>query len=490
VTPAVLSFQPESGHPGTSVTITGTTFVGVTGVTVDGIPASFKVKSATSLTATVPAGAVSGAVGVTTAGGTSSSASAFSVPPLVTGFLPDSAPVGTPVTVSGSGFDSSAQVTFGGQPATVEDVTPTSLQAIVPDDGNGPIAVTTSSGSAQSGAPFAISFGITGFSPPSAPHGVQVSINGFGFLTHAVDVRVGGVPVPFHVQSDSLVTFTVPDGLQSGAIEIDDGKYTARSATPLTVTVVPVPSEQIAFARTGCTFETETTCGIFSMNGDGTSVTQLTTTVADADPDWSPDGAKIAFTRYEPDVNALHVFVMNADGGDLTDLAVGQQPSWSPDGTRIAYQNGGTIWVMNADGTDQHQIEFPMLAGDGFPSWSPDGTRIAFLRDTYPGQRLETIAPDGTGLTGVYDYFSQNVRPDWTPDGTRILISNRSAIQSVLLADASVSPLVDSGTDPSGRDCSRLVLASPTGGIEVALQDGTGLTQLTTGDDVEPSCRE
>jgi uncharacterized repeat protein (TIGR03803 family) len=80
VTPVILSFKPTSGTVGTPVTITGTSFTGTTRVTFGGVPAtSFSVDSDTQVTATVPAGAKTGRIAITTPGGTAISKDVFTV---------------------------------------------------------------------------------------------------------------------------------------------------------------------------------------------------------------------------------------------------------------------------------------------------------------------------------------------------------------------------------------------------------------------------
>src|ERR1019366_3891755 len=74
--PTVASFSPASAcGSGTSVTITGTNFVPcLSGVSFNGTAAiTFAYVNATTITATVPAGATSGPVSITTPGGTGSS---------------------------------------------------------------------------------------------------------------------------------------------------------------------------------------------------------------------------------------------------------------------------------------------------------------------------------------------------------------------------------------------------------------------------------
>ncbi|WP_005036036.1 dockerin type I domain-containing protein [Holophaga foetida] len=73
------SFTPTSALEGASVTLTGTAFTGATSVTFGGVAATFTVNSATQITATVPIGAVTGKISVTTPAGVSQSSLDFTV---------------------------------------------------------------------------------------------------------------------------------------------------------------------------------------------------------------------------------------------------------------------------------------------------------------------------------------------------------------------------------------------------------------------------
>ena len=85
---------------------------------------------------------------------------------------------------------------------------------------------------------------------------------------------------------------------------------------------------------------------VFSMNGSlwrqslGTTVaTQITWGHGyDHQPDWSPDGKKIAFVRYDHD--AMELELLDVESGKVTPLTqnkgVNVEPRWSPDGARIA----------------------------------------------------------------------------------------------------------------------------------------------------------
>ena len=80
--PGVSSFSPTSGIIGSSVVITGTNFTGATSVKFNGVSAvSFTVNTATQITATIPAGATSGLISVTTSCGTGNSVTNYTVTP-------------------------------------------------------------------------------------------------------------------------------------------------------------------------------------------------------------------------------------------------------------------------------------------------------------------------------------------------------------------------------------------------------------------------
>ncbi len=79
VTPTLKSFSPPSGTVGTSVTIIGSGLTQTTKVAFNGTSASFTVDSDTQVTATVPAGATTGKIVVTTKGGSASSTTNFAV---------------------------------------------------------------------------------------------------------------------------------------------------------------------------------------------------------------------------------------------------------------------------------------------------------------------------------------------------------------------------------------------------------------------------
>jgi hypothetical protein len=77
--PRITSFSPSSGKVGTAVTISGTGFNGATAVRFSNAAATFTVASDAQIQTTVPSGATTGRISVTTPGGTATSSTNFKV---------------------------------------------------------------------------------------------------------------------------------------------------------------------------------------------------------------------------------------------------------------------------------------------------------------------------------------------------------------------------------------------------------------------------
>jgi IPT/TIG domain-containing protein len=157
--PTVTSFTPASGPVGTSVAITGTNFTGATSVTFNGTAAStFTVNSSTTIHATVPTGATTGKIAVTTGNGTGTSLTNFTVTtvapkPTITGFTPTQGFPGTKVTITGTNFTGATSVKLGSRAASFTVNSSTSITATVPTESfNGSYrwSVTTPGGTATS----------------------------------------------------------------------------------------------------------------------------------------------------------------------------------------------------------------------------------------------------------------------------------------------------------------------------------------------------
>lgn len=149
--PTISSFTPTSGAAGATITITGANFTGATAVRFGGTAASsFAVVNATTISAIVGSGS-SGAVSVTTPGGTASLAGfTFIFPPVITSFTPTNGTTSTVITINGTNFTGATAVSFGGVAATsFIVVNSTTITAVVGAGASGLVSVTTPGGTAS-----------------------------------------------------------------------------------------------------------------------------------------------------------------------------------------------------------------------------------------------------------------------------------------------------------------------------------------------------
>lgn len=195
---------------------------------------------------------------------------------------------------------------------------------------------------------------------------------------------------------------------------------------------------------------------VYTSNPDGSKLTKLFGSPGyDAEATLSPDGKTIVFTSTRD--GDLDVYTMNVDGSNVrrltSTLGYDGGPFFSPDGKLIVYraQHPETaqaqaayhallaqnlvrpttleIWVMNADGSNQHEVTH--LGGASFaPYFHPDGKRIIFASNyTDPRSRnfdLYLINLDGTGLAQVTTEPTFDGFPMFSPDGKQLVFaSNR-----------------------------------------------------------------
>jgi uncharacterized repeat protein (TIGR03803 family) len=227
-----------SGKDGATAEILGQGFTGTKTVSFNGVAAKFDNVSDTYMTATVPAGALTGPVTVTTFSSTLRSDRNFLVTPQITSFTPTSGVVGTSVTITGISLTQTTAVTIGTKTASFTVDSDTQMTATVPAGAKTgkTITVTTPGGTATSKAKFTVVPEVTGFSPTSGPVGTSVTITGNSF-TGTTQVTFGGVAATsYKAKSDTTVDALVPMGAVTGTIAVTTPGGTGTSTTKFTIT--------------------------------------------------------------------------------------------------------------------------------------------------------------------------------------------------------------------------------------------------------------
>jgi hypothetical protein len=262
--PTLTSVAPLLGSRGggTAITLTGTGFVAGATVTVGGAPAAgVVVGSATSITATTPAGTPGAAVIVVTNPDTQSAtlSGAFTYqewPPTVGGVAPASGTSlgGTTVTITGTNFIAGARASFGGTQATSTTVTnATTITAVTPAHTAGVVDVVVTNPDNQFGT-LAASYTYNAAAAPTvtstSPNtgttggGTPVTITGTNFASGATVTFGGTAAASVQFVSATQITVTTP-AKSAGAVAVvvtNPDTQTGTLASGYTYAVTPAPA--------------------------------------------------------------------------------------------------------------------------------------------------------------------------------------------------------------------------------------------------------
>jgi len=226
-------FTPTFGPVGTSVTISG--FTGATAVSFNGVASAFTVDPSGTITTTVPAGATTGPISVTTPGnGSIVTTTRFTITPAITSFAPTLGAVGSGVTISGTNFTGATAVSFGGRAASFTVSNSGTITTTVPFGAStDPITVITLDGTATSAASFTVATGGQPFGVGATPSSQTVSAGASTSYAMTISRSAGF--------TDNL-TFSVT-GLPGATTATFSPNPTTGNSSTMTVTTTARPAQ-------------------------------------------------------------------------------------------------------------------------------------------------------------------------------------------------------------------------------------------------------
>ena len=480
---SILEFTPKLGLAGTTVTIFGTGFSSTPGdntVTFNGTPAVVSSATETQIVTTVPAGASTGLISVTTAAGSDSSDEPFVVgtsAPIITGFTPTIGTSGTAVTVTGQNFEpvpSSNRLKFNGTSADITAATATAISTSVPTGAtSGRISVTTVQGEGVSANDF--------FVPPSpyTPADVEMTAR----------MAVGETKL-VTINTANKIAMVVFDGVAGQKISL---QMTAVTISSSSVTVLNPDGTTFAFlgsvGTSGGFIDTQTlgTTGTYTIVVDPASTNTGNMTlnlfnVVNVAATITPGGTT-PITIVTPGQNAEVSFSGVA----------GQHVSLNVSGITIA---GTTSYIVkNPDGSTLASaflssagfVEIPYLPAAGTytifvdPPGPNTGNVVLTLNDATDA--TNTITPGGAAVVISTTVAGQNARLTFTGTAGQRIAINGSTNFSVCWTLAIVKP---DGTNLSSIfSCGTTIFMDPqqlpVAGTYTILIDpqGTGTGQAT-----------
>ena len=166
---------------------------------------------------------------------------------------------------------------------------------------------------------------------------------------------------------------------------------------------------------------------VYVMRADGGEPRRLTAFYRDDwAPRWAPDGRTLAFLSNREGRD--RVYLVAPDGTSLrplgaagADTAVAEgEPAWSPDGARIAVtlhtRGKGSRLAVVDPATGRSTVLSAADEVASMPAWSPDGRHLAYVSEREGEADIRIVRADGTAAATVVRSPGADWLPRWVPE--------------------------------------------------------------------------
>lgn len=333
-------------------------------------------------------------------------------------FTPSSGPVGTAVTIYGTGFSAtpaSNVVKFNGTTATVLTASATVLTTTVPAGATtGTISVTVAGVTATSSASFTVGTGgaptLSSFSPAVADYGATVTLTGTNYDTTLINNRVAFTAAigAIATATTTSITVPVPGSAQTGSLSVSTPQGKATSAQEFFVAPPGVVSTDIQYTGRITVNGSTVAAPITTPNKNGLMVFD------------GVAGQRLSLGFSAVTITQFYVSVYRPDGGALT--------------TPVLYGTGGG------------SLDLPVLPMTGTYTivLDPVSTYIGTVTVTASTELTGTVTPGGAAVPISITRVGQNAR--YTFSGTA---GNTVSLQlsAVTITTGSISIVKPDGTN-------------------------------------------
>ena len=194
---------------------------------------------------------------------------------------------------------------------------------------------------------------------------------------------------------------------------------------------------KIVFSKSGWLFGSYGSY-LYTIAANGSSSPVALANAKGSFPRWSPDGTKIAAEDFDYDIDRYCIYTYNANGFNKQLVAADggldfTYPSWSPDGNKIAFQQGNTsntaIWTVDLTTGVETELEISNVIDPKYPYWSRTDNTIVFSAKNpgdgpYADFDIWKANENGGVAVKINSYGTSDIYPMSSFDGDRIAYTN------------------------------------------------------------------